>query len=151
MAATDRSVAGGYLGRHSEFVRSFVDKRGQKTQRPRVLSADERAAHRKELSRIQNLQPALAEETKINISFALRRWKAQVYSISDRPLLGTTNRAQKVLRIQQVTGMEGRHRDGSRSPYDDGSPRLDVQHIQYQIGRHFLAILALVQIAVRHC
>ncbi len=40
-------------GRHSEFVQSFPQKRCQTKERPRVLSAGERAAHRKGLAKIQ--------------------------------------------------------------------------------------------------
>ncbi|RYP74213.1 hypothetical protein DL771_003146 [Monosporascus sp. 5C6A] len=73
-----RPVSVSYRGRHSEFVQAFAAWRSQKKERPRVLSAEERAAYRQELSEIQHLQPALSEETKINISGALRRWIAQL-------------------------------------------------------------------------
>ena len=82
MAATGRPAAGGYQGHHSEFVQSFVTKRSQKKQRPKALSAAERAAHCKALSKIQNLQPASFEETEINVSGALRRWRAQVHQVA---------------------------------------------------------------------
>ena len=82
MAATDHPLAGSYQGRHSEFVQSFVTKRPQKKKRPRILSAEERADHRKALSKIQQLQPAFAEETQINTTGALRRWAAQVHEVA---------------------------------------------------------------------
>ena len=76
MAAMHRTAVHPYQHRHLEFVQSFVAKRSQKKERPKILSADERAAHRKELGKVQHLQPAYSEETMINISRALRRWTA---------------------------------------------------------------------------
>ncbi|KAK3897428.1 hypothetical protein C8A05DRAFT_47960 [Staphylotrichum tortipilum] len=78
MAATSSSVAGVYQNRHSAFVKSFVQKRSQGKNEQKILSAGERAVHRKELAQVLQQSP-LAEGTKINVACALRRWNAQVY------------------------------------------------------------------------
>ena len=81
MPPLSRRAAGGYETRNIDFVQQYVEKRSQKKERPRALTAAERAAHRKELSKFRQ-QSVLSDETLINISGILRKWKAYVLWVS---------------------------------------------------------------------
>ncbi|KAI0436703.1 FluG domain-containing protein [Xylaria telfairii] len=64
--------------RHAaDFIRSFTQKeaKSRTAKRPEALTAAQRAALRDQLRDAQLIQPAYADNTKINIAGILRKWK----------------------------------------------------------------------------
>lgn len=65
--------------RNAEFVRQFTAKRREADKRiarqAKPLTADQRAALRKQLENVHFLQPAYADATKVNVANVLRKWK----------------------------------------------------------------------------
>ncbi|KAK4151935.1 hypothetical protein C8A00DRAFT_44942 [Chaetomidium leptoderma] len=76
--------------RNAEFIRQFTAKQREADERiakqPKALTADQRAALRKQLEAIQFLQPDYADATKINIAGLLRKWKS--YNLQPPNTLG---------------------------------------------------------------
>lgn len=66
--------------RNADFVRQFTAKQREAhddriAKQAKALTADQRAALRKQLEATQFLPPAYADGTKINIAGILRKWK----------------------------------------------------------------------------
>ncbi|KAL2260201.1 hypothetical protein VTK26DRAFT_5875 [Humicola hyalothermophila] len=63
--------------RNADFIRRFTQREEERriAKRPAALTADQRAALRKQLEGTQFLKPDYADNTKINIAGILRKWK----------------------------------------------------------------------------
>lgn len=68
-----------YTTHHSDFIKKFTDQEIQeettKKQKPKPLSSKERSILQTQLEQRHSLTPAYADNTKINISNILLKWK----------------------------------------------------------------------------
>jgi hypothetical protein len=62
---------------NADFIRRFTQREAARriAKRPEALTAEQRAALRKQLEDTKFLQPDYADKTKINIAGMLRKWK----------------------------------------------------------------------------
>jgi hypothetical protein len=62
---------------NADFIRRFTQQEADKriAKRPEALTAEQRAALRKQLEDTKFLQPDYADKTKIDIAGILRKWK----------------------------------------------------------------------------
>ncbi|KJZ70767.1 hypothetical protein HIM_09851 [Hirsutella minnesotensis 3608] len=89
----------GQATHHIDFLNGFTQRENERRlhQKPKALSAEQRAAQRQLLKKIRFLKPANARSTKINIAHMLRKWKVYCRTAELGPWMEAITKVDKAM------------------------------------------------------
>ncbi|KAL7786357.1 FluG domain-containing protein [Trichoderma ceciliae] len=106
MSNVSHSLHARYPTNHVDFIRQFTEQEIQekiaKKQRPKPLTAEQRIALRGQLGRKRRLNPRFAEQTKLNISRILPKWKNYCESSKMGPWEEALLKADKLIAMDFI-------------------------------------------------